>query len=109
MDMKVNVQVDTHTHSVASLHAYSTISELVNGAEQNGLKGFVLTEHGPALQGGLTHPYYFGNLQVIPREIRGITLFRGVELNIMDGEGGLDLSPNYLKLLDFVMAGLHEA
>jgi putative hydrolase len=105
----MNIQVDTHTHSVASLHAYSTIAELVNGAEQNGLKGFVLTEHGPALQGGLPHPYYFGNLQVIPREIRGITLFRGVELNIMDGEGGLDLPCGYLKLLDFVMAGLHEA
>ncbi|MDR2803220.1 MAG: phosphatase [Treponema sp.] len=105
----MNIQVDTHTHSIASLHAYSTISELVNGAEKNGLKGFVLTEHGPALQGGLPHPYYFGNLQVLPREINGITLFKGVELNIMNEAGGLDLPEKYLKLLDFVMAGLHEA
>jgi putative hydrolase len=81
----------------------------VNGAKKNGLRGFVLTEHGPALQGGLPHPYYFGNLNVLPLEIRGVRLFRGVELNIMDDAGSLDLPVKYLKLLDFVMAGLHEA
>lgn len=105
----MEIQVDTHTHSVASLHAYSTISELVDGAKKRGLKGFVLTEHGPALQNGLPHPYYFGNLDVIPREIHGVRLFRGVELNIMDESGAVDLPVRYLKYLDFVMAGLHEA
>ena len=105
----MKIEIDTHTHSIASLHAYSTIGELVNGAEKRGLKGIVLTEHGPALHGGLPHPYYFGNLNVLPAEIRGIKLFRGVELNIMDEDGGLDLPVKYLKVLDFVMAGLHEA
>jgi putative hydrolase len=105
----LKIEVDTHTHSIASLHAYSTIDELVSGAVKNGLKGFVLTEHGPALQNGLPHPYYFGNLEVIPKEIRGVRLFRGVELNIMDEAGAVDLNAKYLKYLDFVMAGLHEA
>jgi putative hydrolase len=105
----MRIQVDTHTHSTASLHAYSTIDELVSGAKKNRLKGIVLTEHGPALQGGLPHPYYFGNLHVVPQKIRGITLLRGVELNIMDDSGGLDLPVKYLKILDFVMAGLHDA
>jgi putative hydrolase len=105
----MKIEVDTHTHSIASLHAYSTINELVDGAKKNGLKGFVLTEHGPALQNGLPHPYFFGNLKALPEEIRGIRLFRGVDLNIMDGSGGVDLSVKYLKPLDFVMAGLHEA
>ena len=105
----MKIEIDTHTHSIASLHAYSTIDELAGGAEKHGLKGFVLTEHGPALQGGLPHPYYFGNLRVLPAEIRGIKLFRGVELNIMDESGGLDLPVKYLIPLDFVMAGLHEA
>ncbi|MDR2659842.1 MAG: phosphatase [Spirochaetaceae bacterium] len=105
----MKIQVDTHTHSTASLHAYSTLDEMVNGAKKHKLKGFTLTEHGPALQGGLPHPYYFGNLQVIPKKIRGISLFRGVELNIMDEAGAVDLSVKYLKTLDFVMAGLHEA
>ncbi|MDR1257519.1 MAG: phosphatase [Spirochaetaceae bacterium] len=105
----MNIEVDTHTHSIASLHAYSTINELAGGAKKNGLKGFVLTEHGPALQNGQPHPYFFGNLTALPREIHGVRLFRGVELNIMDEAGGVDLPEKYLKLLDFVMAGLHEA
>jgi putative hydrolase len=105
----MKIEIDTHTHSIASLHAYSTIAELVTGAKRHGLKGFVLTEHGPALQGGLPHPYYFGNLSVLPPEIRGIKLFRGVELNIMSVYGDLDLPVKYIKSLDFVMAGLHEA
>ena len=105
----MKIEIDTHTHSIASLHAYSTIDELVSGAAKRGLNGFVLTEHGPALQGGLPHPYYFGNLGVLPHQIRGIKLFRGVELNIIDETGVLDLHVKYLKVLDFVMAGLHEA
>jgi len=105
----VKIEVDTHTHSIASLHAYSTIAELVKGAKKNRLKGFVLSEHGPALQGGLPHPYYFSNLTVVPKKIDGIRVFRGVELNIMDDSGTLDLSPRYLRPLDLVIAGLHEA
>ncbi|GMO28029.1 MAG: phosphatase [Termitinemataceae bacterium] len=104
----MKIAVDTHTHSTASIHAYSTIAELVRGARKRHLKGFVLSEHGPALQ-GMPHPYYFGNLRVLPPKIGGIFVFHGVELNIMDMQGGIDLSPKYLKMLDFVMAGFHEA
>jgi putative hydrolase len=85
------------------------MDELITGAKKHKLKGFVLTEHGPALQGGLPHPYYFGNLSVIPHKIRGIILFKGVELNIMNDSGGVDLSVKHIKDLDFVMAGFHDA
>lgn len=105
----MKIQVDTHTHSTASLHAYSTIDELINGAKKRGLKAMVLTEHGPALQNGFPHPYYFGNFPVLPHKIRGVTLFKGVELNIMDDSGGVDLPVRYLKTLDFIMAGFHDA
>jgi putative hydrolase len=103
----MKIAVDTHCHSLASGHAYSTIDELARGARKRRLKGFVLTEHGPALQ-GFPHPYYFGNLRVLPQTLHGAKLFRGVELNVMDDTGGVDLSPKYLRNLDFVMAGLHE-
>ncbi|MDR3356097.1 MAG: phosphatase [Spirochaetaceae bacterium] len=105
----MKLEIDTHTHSIASLHAYSTIDELAKGAAERGLAGFVLTEHGPALHGGLPHPYYFGNMAVLPDRISGVRLFRGVELNVIDDAGGLDLTLKYLRALDFVMAGLHEA
>lgn len=104
----MKIEIDTHTHSIASLHAYSTIDELADGAKKNHLRGFVLTEHGPALQ-GFPHPYYFGNLRILPEKIHNVRLFYGAELNIMDSEGGVDLVPRYLRTLDFVMAGFHEA
>lgn len=104
----MKIAIDTHTHSTASGHAYSTVDELARGARERGLEGFVLTEHGPALPGG-PHPYYFGNLRVLPRTIEGVLFFRGVEANIMDAEGGLDLDPKYLRSMDLVMAGFHES
>jgi len=103
----MRILFDTHTHSVASGHAYSTLDELAKGARRRGLKGFVLTDHGPGLPGG-THPYHFGNLRVVPTHIKGVRFFSGVEANIMGTMGELDLGEYWLGRLDFVMAGLHE-
>jgi len=104
----MRIAIDTHTHSIASGHAYSTVDDLAKGARKAGLRGFALTDHGPAIA-GIPHPYHFGNLRVLPRSIGFVRLYRGVEANIMDEEGGLDLEPRLLSVLDFVMAGLHDA
>jgi len=103
----MKIAIDTHTHSVASGHAYSTIDDLAKGARRRGLKGFVLTDHGPGLPGG-THEYHFGNLRVLPDRICGVRFLRGVETNIMDMDGRVDMDIKYLSRLDFVMAGFHE-
>jgi putative hydrolase len=57
----------------------------------------------------MPHQYFFGNLKVLPQKLHGVFLFRGVELNIMNEAGEVDLKPVYIKPLDFVMAGFHEA
>jgi putative hydrolase len=103
----MRIAIDTHTHTVASGHAYSTVYELAQGARKRHLKGFVLTDHGPALPGG-TSPYHFGNLRILPDYIRGVRFYRGVEANVLDYEGSLDLSDDDLQHLNFVYAGLHE-
>jgi putative hydrolase len=103
----MRIAIDTHTHTVASGHAYSTVYELAMGARQRHLKGFVVTDHGPSL--GTTHPYHFGNMRVLPERIRGLRVYRGIEANILDLDGSLDLDDEYLEQLDFVYAGLHEA
>jgi putative hydrolase len=103
----MRIAIDTHTHSVASGHAYSTVEELARAARRKGLYGFVLTDHGPALEGG-THRYHFSNMRVLPLKLHGVRLYRGVEANILDISGKVDLDPYYLEKLDFVMAGLHE-
>lgn len=102
----MKIVIDTHTHSLASGHAYSTVDDMARGAAARGLRGFVLTDHGPAL--GSTHPYHFGNLRVIPTVLEGVRFYSGVEANVMDRSGALDLNPYTLARLDFVMAGFHE-
>ncbi len=103
----MRIRIDTHTHSVASGHAYSTIDELAKGARRRGLRGFVLTDHGPGMPGG-THIYHFGNLRILPARICGVRFFTGVEANIMDADGRIDLAGNLCARLDFVLAGFHD-
>jgi putative hydrolase len=38
----------------------------------------------------------------------GLRFLKGIEANILDLEGGLDMAAAQLRRLDFVMAGLHE-
>ncbi|MDX9897454.1 MAG: phosphatase [Spirochaetia bacterium] len=103
----MNIRIDTHTHSLASGHAYSTIDEFAKGARRRGLSGFVLTDHGPSMP-GTTHPYHFGNLRILPKRIHGVRFYTGIEANIIDDSGGLDLAGYLLARLDFVLAGLHD-
>ncbi|WP_422443601.1 phosphatase [Thermoanaerobacterium sp. DL9XJH110] len=99
-------EVDTHCHTVASGHAYSTIMENAREAARKGLRMIAITDHGPALPGG-PHYYHFGNIKVVPRQIEGVYVLRGIEANIMDFDGTLDLQEAYLKTLDIVLAGFH--
>ena len=39
--------LDTHTHSLVSGHAFSTIAEMSAAAARKGLELLAITEHGP--------------------------------------------------------------
>lgn len=97
---------DLHIHTVASGHAFSTIAEIAIEAARKGLDAVAITDHGPAMPGG-THRYYFSNLRVLPPSLEGVRILRGVELNILNEAGEVDLPPEYLSLLDLAWAGLH--
>ncbi len=101
-----SLKADLHVHTIASGHAYSTVAELAREAAAKGLKAFAFTDHGPAMPGG-PHRYYFGNLRVLPHIIEGVKVIRGVELNILNEAGEVDLPPRYLSMLDLAWAGLH--
>lgn len=98
---------DLHIHSISSGHAYSTIAEIAAAAKENGLSMIAITDHGPMMPGG-PHPYHFGNLRVLPEEIAGVRVLKGVEANIINENGEVDLDSYYLKRLDVVLAGFHE-
>ena len=99
-------EADTHSHTLASGHAYSTIKEMAAAAEAKGLKALALTEHAPKMPGtcGL---FYFQNLDVVPRKCGGIRLLMGAEVNIMDQTGRIDLPESTCRDLDIVIASIH--
>ncbi len=99
--------VDTHTHAIASGHAYSTIEENFRKGKEKGLEVIAITDHAPSMPGSC-HEFYFGNLNNLPRYIDGILALRGAELNIINFNGDIDLSEKRLKKLDLLIASLHE-
>ena len=98
--------MDFHTHTIAGGHAYSTLQENIAAAMQQGLKFLGYSEHGPMMPGG-PHFLYFKNMKVLPREFGNLKLFCGVEANIMDYNGTLDLEEELLSKLDYCIASLH--
>lgn len=102
----MNIYMDLHTHTHASGHGYSTLKENIEAAKEVGLKVLGLSEHAPAMPGG-PHEFFFANYKCIPRTYGELRLFCGVEANVMDYEGRLDLRDDLLKQMDYVIASLH--
>ncbi|MCI8464741.1 MAG: phosphatase [Lachnospiraceae bacterium] len=98
--------LDTHTHTVASGHAYGTVTEMAKAASEAGLELLAITDHAPKLPGG-PHEMYFRNFKVIDKEMFGVEILMGVELNIIDYRGTVDLEENLLKKMDLCIASLH--
>lgn len=103
----MKVAVDTHTHTIASGHAYSSLREMAYMASQKGLEALAITDHAPEIPGG-THLYYFTNSRVVPKEYYGIPILFGVELNIMDETGRVDLPTSITQKLDIAVASIHS-
>ena len=67
----MKVELDVHTHTVASGHAFSSLQEMAQAAAGKGLKLLGITEHAPSIP-GTCNPIYFRNLYVVPRHMYGI-------------------------------------
>lgn len=103
----MKIIADTHTHTIACQHAYSTVLENAAYAKKIGLKCIANTEHGPAIPGA-PHFWYVSNQKSLPRYIEDVLVLRGCEVNILDYEGSLDISDYELGKLDWVIASFHE-
>ncbi len=102
----MKILADIHTHTIASGHAYSTITENIKAASEKGLKLIATTDHTAGMPGG-AHDFHFANLKSLPDEMDGVMLLRGAEANIIDYEGHLDVSQELLSELDMTIASLH--
>ncbi|MBQ2879437.1 MAG: phosphatase, partial [Anaerotignum sp.] len=50
---------------------------------------------------------YFANLHVLPEKLHGVRLLKGIELNILDFDGKVDMDDRVLSRLDLAIASLH--
>lgn len=100
--------IDMHTHTLASGHAYNTIREMTHAAAQKGLELLGITEHAPQMPGSC-HEFYFSNLNILDRTAYELPVLFGIELNILNKEGDVDLKERILKTLDYGIASLHPS
>ena len=97
---------DLHTHTLASGHAYSTLMENIEAASERGLAAMGFSEHAPTMSGA-PDPMYFMNFKIIPDTIMGVRIYRGIEANILDFNGAVDVDAAMASRLDYVIASLH--
>ncbi|OPJ64143.1 phosphatase [Clostridium oryzae] len=102
----MKIELDMHTHTLASGHAYSTIREMAKAASEKDIKLLGITEHAPGIP-GTCDSIYFRNIKVVPREMYGVELMFGSEINIIDYEGSLSLEQKAINALDIRIAGIH--
>ncbi|MEW9095301.1 MAG: hypothetical protein AB2417_09495 [Clostridiaceae bacterium] len=95
------------THTVASGHAYSSIREMAKEASKKELKLLGITEHAQGIPGTCSN-IYFENLRVVPREMYGVELMLGAEINILDYHGKLSMEDRLIDKLDIRIAGIHN-
>ncbi len=100
-------EFDPHLHCIASGHGTTdTITDLAKQAAKKHLNMIGLTDHGPAtIHSGKVS--YFRNLRYAPKKRCGVDILYGVELNILNQDGTVDLSDDILETLDYAIISMH--
>ncbi len=105
----MQILTDLHTHTIASAHAYSTIYENSLAAKEKGLEMIAITDHAPSMPDA-PHPWHFLGYDNAPRFYNGIKILEGIELNIVNRSGEVDLEEKLLKSrIDIAIASIHNA
>ncbi len=104
----MNILVDTHTHTLASTHAYSTLYENITAAKAKGLQMLCVTDHAPGYLPDTPHMWHFRNMRDLPREVDGLKMLYGIEVSIMDTDGNTDLPEELYPGLEVVIASIHR-
>jgi putative hydrolase len=107
---KYRLLYDWHTHTTFS-HGTGSIEDNVRVAARVGLCGIGITDHGPGhLFFGVKRSRLAGmraDIETLKAQNPEIEIYMGVEANIIDASGRLDLSPSEFELFDYVIAGYH--
>lgn len=98
------LQVDLHIHSLFSFCGLHTFLELIEQAHKLNLKAMAITDHGPAVGGGRLNSVFFERLKC---PYPDLTLYKGVELNLLDEPGKIDVPWKFMPFIDILLLGVH--
>ena len=101
-----NYKIDLHIHTNVNPHAFSTLEENISAASKKGMEVIAITNHGPALQ-DTPHWWHLVNIAILPNEIEGVRVIKGVEANILNENGKLDINQKIYENMELVLAGFH--
>lgn len=82
---------------------------MVEAAEASGMKAVALTDHGPELHVGIFRETFATMLQDVEsaRDEADIPVLAGIEANVVDGYGRVDVDEELAKKLDLLLVGIH--
>lgn len=102
------ILLDIHTHCLSSGHGtHDTITDMARAASKKSLRILGISDHGPATPRA-ADASYFRNLLLADRKKFGLELLYGVELNILNREGGVDLEDALIGSLDYAFISMHH-
>jgi putative hydrolase len=96
--------VDLHVHSLASSCGLHTILELLCHGKTIGLKAMAITDHGLGVGNGRLTSVFFERFKC-PYE--DLILYKGMELNVLDDKGNVDIIWQYVPFIDILLLGVH--
>lgn len=103
----IPILLDIHTHSLASGHgSRNSITEMARAAAAASLEILGISDHGPATPNA-GNSSYFRNLRLADRRLFGVTLLYGVELNVLNENGDVDLDDELTETLDYALVSMH--
>lgn len=105
--MKKQYKIDLHIHTNVNPHAFSTLEENIQAAAKKGMEIIAITNHGPALP-DTPHWWHLRNITILPDYIDGVRILKGVEANILDENGKLDINQLVYSGMEIVLAGFHD-
>lgn len=103
----MKIIADTHTHTVMSGHAHSTVMENIKVAKEKGIKFLAVTDHTKLMPDCPGEIYFKCMHYALPDEYDGVYILRGCEANIIDENGSVDISDRALDLLEWRIASIH--
>ncbi len=104
------IQADLHTHTHFS-DGKGTIEANVLAAREKGLKRVAITDHGPGHMGFGIKRHQLKEMRdiidLLNKKYDDIDILLGMEANILNEAGDLDVDDDLLQYLDILLAGYH--